>query len=190
MENEISSTTLTGPNLIFRRTTFLDTTLSKLTITTSNLTSWNLSNAKITSSTIKNCTLSNCNITNSTLVDCKVTNSTLHESPFVKSKLSGCQVTTSVLTLRKIPFELRGMILKYCLKFVKGKSPALLVALRGDKELYEQALEVYHETNYLTLPENSQIEFIYGLPTKALSRVRMLRIKCVIYFHCVENGYL
>jgi len=82
------------------------------------------------------------------------------------------------------------MILKYCLKIVKGKSPALLVALRGDKELYEQALEVYHETNYLTLPENSQIEFIYGLPTKALSRVRMLRIKCVIYFHCVENGYL
>lgn len=53
--------------------------------------------------------------------------------------------------MRKIPFELRGMIFKDWLGIKDGKSPVLLIALRGDKELYEQALEVYYKINYFTL---------------------------------------
>ncbi|KAK0129541.1 hypothetical protein ONS96_000106 [Cadophora gregata f. sp. sojae] len=176
MENEISSTTLKGPDLRFRRTTFFKASLHELTITTSTLTSCILTNSTISSSTIKDCTISNCNIANSTLVDCKLTNCNLQESPFVKSKLSGCQVTTSSLTLRKFPFELRGMIFKDCLKIEGGKSPQLIVALRGDKELYEQALEVYYKVNYLTLPNDNQIEYLERISAKALSRVSMLRV--------------
>ncbi|PVH74573.1 hypothetical protein DL98DRAFT_537358 [Cadophora sp. DSE1049] len=160
MENEITDTTLTGPNLTFRRTTFLNTTLHKLSITASTFTCCNLVKTNITGSTIKNCTLSNCNISNSTLVDCKLTNSTLHESPFVKSKLSGCHVTTSI---------------------VSGKSPALLVALRGDKELYEQALAVYYQVNYLELESwqsyDIHANIVKSLSAKARFNVRMLRIK-------------
>ena len=165
MESEISDTTLTGSRLSLRRTAFVNSTLSKLNITTSTLTTCSLSNCTISTSTIKDCTLSNCNITNSTL----------HESPFVKSKLSGCQVTTSPLALRRFPTELRDMIFKDCLQIEEGKSPALLIALRGDKELYEEALEVYYKTNYCSMGK-AMIQRINDLSPKAISRIKDIRI--------------
>ncbi|KAG4441076.1 hypothetical protein IFR05_003430 [Cadophora sp. M221] len=181
MESEISDTTLTGPNLAFRRTAFINGTLHKLTITTSTVTTCALNNCIILNSTIKDCSLSDCNITNSTLVDCKIINSALHESLFLKSKLSGCNVTTSFLTIRKIPLEMRRMIFKDCLKIKGGKSPALLIALRGDKELYEQALEVYYKISYFTITPDcgraSERKLLEGLLPRALPEINMLRIE-------------
>ncbi|KAH9216566.1 hypothetical protein DL95DRAFT_460154 [Leptodontidium sp. 2 PMI_412] len=180
MESEISDTTLTGPNLAIRRAAFVRGTLHRLTITTSTLTTCTLANCIITNSTIKDCSLSNCNISTSTLVKCKITNSALHESPFLKSKLSGCRVMNSPSILRKILLELRRMIFKDCLKIQDGKSPALLIALRSDKELYEQALEVYYKIIYFTVtPELGgarERELLEELSPRALSGIEMLRI--------------
>jgi len=52
---------------------------------------------------------------------------------------------------RAFPSEVRILIFKNApLNWVRG-SPALLVALRGDNELYHEALEIYYKTSTFIL---------------------------------------
>ena len=77
------------------------------------------------------------------------------------------------------------MIFKYCLKIVDGRSPRLLVAVRGDRELYEQALEVYYRVNYITLDTSHDFfdhkKTIESLPAKTLSKLKTLMIQKIGY---------
>lgn len=131
---------------------------------------------------IRNCTLyyveiqTSC-ITNSKLYNCKVFNSSiktselfdtrLHESNFEKSQLIGCKVTISPLAFRRFPSELLMMIFKLCLESEDGEAPTLLVALRTDKFLYPQAIQLFYKLNY------------FVLDSRTMSRCRKLSKKAV-----------
>jgi hypothetical protein len=61
------------------------------------------------------------------------------------------------LTLRKFPPEIRDMIYKLTLVGSwKGKMPAFIITLRGDQELYHEALQVLYETNRFTLTRRNR----------------------------------
>jgi len=57
-----------------------------------------------------------------------------------------------------------------------GKTPGLLVALRGQEELYCQALEIFQKSNRFFLSNISQLKLFKSMPEKVLSNVRMLSI--------------
>jgi hypothetical protein len=58
------------------------------------------------------------------------------------------------------------------------KTPSLLVALRGQKELYFQALEVFLRTNSFHLTDCNILKF-KAMPEKVLSNIRALHITSV-----------
>jgi hypothetical protein len=53
--------------------------------------------------------------------------------------------------LRKVPPEVREMIFRYCVDFTDGETPPLIVALRGDKKLYREAMRLFYKFNFFTL---------------------------------------
>ncbi|KAE9371263.1 hypothetical protein N431DRAFT_467453 [Stipitochalara longipes BDJ] len=50
-----------------------------------------------------------------------------------------------------LPIELRDMVFAFSLVRTDGKTPALLLALRGDKEMYLQALKVFYHVNEMEM---------------------------------------
>ncbi|KAE9378849.1 hypothetical protein N431DRAFT_325846 [Stipitochalara longipes BDJ] len=105
----------------------------------------------IQTSKVFNSKLYNCKVSNSTIEGSEVVDTGLHESDFIKSKLIGCKITTSLLSFCKFVPEIRAMIFKLCLSFEKNKTPALLIALRGDIFLYQQAIRLFYKLNCFTL---------------------------------------
>ena len=61
----------------------------------------------------------------------------------------------SPLALRKLPPEIREMIFRYCVDFTDRKTPPLIVALRGDQELYHEAMKLFYKLNYFTLDKST-----------------------------------
>jgi hypothetical protein len=60
-------------------------------------------------------------------------------------------------TLRKFPPEIRDMIYKLTLAGEwNGKTSTFIIALRGDSELYHEALKVFYETNTFAFTERNQ----------------------------------
>jgi hypothetical protein len=60
-------------------------------------------------------------------------------------------------TLRKFPPEIRDMIYKLTLAGEwNAKTPTFIIALRGDSELYHEALKVFYETNTFAFTERNQ----------------------------------
>jgi hypothetical protein len=53
------------------------------------------------------------------------------------------------LTLRKLPLEIRDMIYELIVgtDSWNGKTPSLILALRGDQELYKEALRDFYDNN-------------------------------------------
>lgn len=72
------------------------------------------------------------------------------------------QIASMPSLLRRLPKELRGPILKEAMRW-EGSSPALLVALRGDKsdrDMYEEALGWFNATNIFSL---SSVKYVIRL---------------------------
>ncbi|KAL2074849.1 hypothetical protein VTL71DRAFT_8628 [Oculimacula yallundae] len=92
-----------------------------------------------------------------------------------KKLLTGLVPNTPSWLLR-LPFEVRDMIFAYCVDIVDCRSPPLLIALRGDTELYLQCLEHYYELNYYTL-NTKTLPYVNDLSPKALSRMKRLCIE-------------
>jgi hypothetical protein len=70
--------------------------------------------------------------------------------------MDGCNVTTSPLAIRKFPPGVREMIFQRCIdtkdnKEKYNKSPPIIVSLRSDKELYQEAIEVFYKLNLFRL---------------------------------------
>jgi hypothetical protein len=63
---------------------------------------------------------------------------------------SSTGVTKQKNTLRKLLPEIRYMIFKLTLAEWKGKTPVLIKALRGDQEMYFEALAVFYRINTFT----------------------------------------
>ncbi|KAJ5038241.1 uncharacterized protein L3040_007108 [Drepanopeziza brunnea f. sp. 'multigermtubi'] len=166
MDAAFEETTFTG-DFAFRRTVFLNCTLRNVSIYASSLTNCELRDVKIYTSSIAGGTLDKCDIANSavsksTLNYCdvlsskittsQITHSTLIKSAPTKSAVKACEINMSPPVLRKFPIELRQMMFGYCLQIEEdNKSPALLMALRADKELYPEAIEMFYKLNYFTL---------------------------------------
>jgi hypothetical protein len=61
------------------------------------------------------------------------------------------------LTLRRFPAEIRHMIFRATLEGSwKGKAPEFIISLRGDKELYKEALNIFYETNTFALTKRNR----------------------------------
>jgi hypothetical protein len=80
-----------------------------------------------------------------------LTESEVHETKIHSSSMDGCIVTTSPLALRKFPPEIREMIFQRCIDTRDNKSPSIIIALRGDKELYREAIKVFYKLNFFRL---------------------------------------
>jgi hypothetical protein len=89
---------------------------------------------------------------------------------------TGYAATKSPLSLRRFPPEIRHMIFCDCVHFKDGKTPAILVALRGDPELYYEALQLFYERNYFTL-KWSTVDLYRTMSVNALKNILHLNIE-------------
>jgi hypothetical protein len=64
----------------------------------------------------------------------------------------------SYFDLRALPVEIRVLIFRYCLDLVwqDESMPALIAALRGDRQLYHEALEVFYANNILAVSPDTE----------------------------------
>jgi uncharacterized protein YjbI with pentapeptide repeats len=171
-----------------------NSTLSGLTIRKTILRNCVLRHVKIHASTISNslyhctvhtstiseeCSLEKCNVLNSTISGCTAIDSDIHESTFTKVKMNRCNITTSPLALRRFPPEIRAMILAYCTlwKCWKPKTPDMILALRGDQQLYQEALRAFHKQNWFRL-ESGNLSEIELMSTKAIENLSKI---CILY---------
>jgi hypothetical protein len=78
--------------------------------------------------------------------------------------------------LRAFPVEIRDMIYDFSnVLFWTGKTPALIVALRGDQELYREVLELFYRNNTFTL--HGANEWKTGdMSIAALNTIRTLKV--------------
>jgi hypothetical protein len=62
-----------------------------------------------------------------------------------------------------------------CVHFKNGKTPAILVALRSDPELYYEALQLFYKRNYFTL-KWSTVDLCKTMSVNALKNIYSLNI--------------
>jgi hypothetical protein len=123
----------------------------------------------IHSSTFDNCQLFNCTVFDSNLLE-----SELHETKIMGCSLKSCKSTASPLAFRKFPPEIREMIFQRCIGF-NGNTPPLFIALRGDQELYKEALGVFCKLNYFRLSKGS-MPVCESMSPNVIENVYKLRI--------------
>jgi hypothetical protein len=77
--------------------------------------------------------------------------------------------------LRAFPAEVRNMVYRAAGSF-EGKAPNLIKALRADRELYDEAMKVFLESNtYILCSENG---WGFGdMSEEALAGIKKLEIK-------------
>tara|TARA_R110002060_G_scaffold18937_1_gene25902 strand:- start:179 stop:460 length:282 start_codon:yes stop_codon:yes gene_type:complete len=85
-------------------------------------------------------------------------------------------LATTRLSLRTIPYELRDKIFGDCIELVGGKTPPLVIALRSNKEMYPQALELYYKINFFTLDGITK-DILKKVSRKAIANTRNLCIE-------------
>ena len=78
-----------------------------------------------------------------------------------KTTLKHCQTITAPLAFRRFPAEIRALIFEEAVEW-DGKMPNLVVALRGDPQLYREALGRFSKKN----------EFIYAGPNAIIAAPR------------------
>ena len=83
---------------------------------------------------------------------------------------------SSTCVIHILPPEIRTMIYELCLKsrHVVGWHPGLLQALRPDKTLYNEALEMYYRVNIFELNKNNSMTFRNHAPPRLLDNVKDL----------------
>lgn len=135
------------------------TTLRSHTVHESTLTECTLRNVKLHNSTITNSTLHGCELYNCTICDTKLFNCRLYgANGYLKCEFTDKEVLGSKSQLEKLPAKIRDMIFEKCLGW-EGKTPALLAALRGKKQLYAEALDIFRKSNTFWLRKASVKDF-------------------------------
>jgi hypothetical protein len=77
--------------------------------------------------------------------------------------------------LRTFPTEVREMIFKPCLEG-EGNSPALLVALRGDKELYAEAICLFYKANNTYVLSTKNVNSFRDMSERALESIKKVKV--------------
>lgn len=87
-----------------------------------------------------------------------------------------CLTPLSSSGLRAFPPEIREVIFNFSQVLSwTGKTPALLVALRGDRELYYEALELFYKSNTFTLHRANEWK-TGDMSVAALRTIRALKV--------------
>ena len=89
--------------------------------------------------------------------------------------MDNCSMTSSPLAIRKFPPEIRAMIFAGCINNVGYKTPTILKALRGDKEMYEEAIQIFYKLNWLRV-KLSTLPGFEKMSKKAIENIRKLII--------------
>jgi uncharacterized protein YjbI with pentapeptide repeats len=148
----IENSTLSG--LIIKKTILRNCVLRHVKIYASTISNSSMYQCNVHTSTIsEDCSFEKCNMVNSTINGCTAVDSDIHESTFTKVKMNRCKITTSPLALRRFPPEIRAMIFRYCTPWssMMRKTPYVLDAIRGDSELYQEALRAFYKQNWFLL---------------------------------------
>ncbi|KAF8849578.1 hypothetical protein BDZ45DRAFT_680434 [Acephala macrosclerotiorum] len=135
--------------------------------------------AEIHCSTISDCTVDNCKLFNCTIQKSSLLTSRIHECKTISSSMSHCQTTSSPLAFRRFPAEIREMIFQGCITNATNshkRTPKILIALRCDPEIYQEALRCYYKLNSFTL-EQANLSKCSELSLKVLGNIEKLKIK-------------
>lgn len=100
----------------------------------------NLWNCQIYTSKISHSALHSCKIYSSKIEYSNIFHTTLHEVKHARCGLSCCETSKASLALKRFPPELRNMILAACIQPLFGITPNVVIALRGEPQLYQEAL--------------------------------------------------
>jgi hypothetical protein len=124
--------------------------------------------SKIFHSSLKKCKVFNSEIDASNIFDSK-----LHEVKLAGCGTVCCKISTASLALRRFPPEIRRMILDLCINPDFGITPPVVIALRGEPQLYGEALETWDKKCVVLLYPAIYKDF------KKLPKVRRKAIKAV-----------
>jgi hypothetical protein len=139
-----------------------------------SLTNCSLTFANISDSVAENCHFAHSEIKGSMLNGCVLTNCIWDE----KTTTKHCQIVRSLGTSKQVSFhryapEIRELIFENAVQY-GSQMPPLVIALRGDQPLYQEALAAFSKKN----------EFIYSgslghqdVNRAALARIESLTIK-------------
>jgi hypothetical protein len=112
-------------------------------------------NTTLINSLLERCLLVNCELRGCSLVASSIKTSRIVNSTFTNSLRSKCHVTPTP-PFNRIPLEIRAMVFSEVIEW-KGKTPALIAALRGDPILYREALGVFRKTCTFTLHWDNEV---------------------------------
>jgi hypothetical protein len=154
-----------------------DSTFSYMRLRNSTIRNCILRFVEVRSSTIQNSTLYDCRLFNCVVQKSTLTNTQLYETKIKKRcTIKGCTAAMSPLALRKLPPEVREMIFRYCVGFTDGKTPPLIVALRGDKKLYREAMRLFYKLNFFTLNKRTAA-LCWDMGATAGQNIQQLKIE-------------
>ncbi|PMD36812.1 hypothetical protein L207DRAFT_532400 [Hyaloscypha variabilis F] len=153
-------------------------TFNQVQLSNSTLKSKTVHKSKLTKCTLIRITFHNSSITDSILKNCSMYDSIIHTSKLYNCKIYGTQgMLRSQPTLSKFPAEIREIIFELCLAETwTGKTPSLVIALRCQKELYSQALEVFQKMNRFFLRDANRLVLFKSMPETVLSNIRSITI--------------
>jgi hypothetical protein len=125
---------------------------------------------QVTNSTCETSSLQNCDIDRSKLVDTQI-----HECNPTQTSMKKCTVTSSPLALRKFAPEIRRLIFAEAIDWT-GKTPELIIALRGDPKLYQEAMDVLCRQCVFTLSPRNR-EGRMQMPLSVIKTIQNLSIE-------------
>jgi Pentapeptide repeats (8 copies) len=163
---------------------FFDSTINGTTLRNTSFMSCTLNRVEIHGSVISDSILSNCQLSNCTMKYSSVVDSKLHETKIFDCSMDNCTMTMSPLALRKFPPEIRAMIFEDCLDINdeecqgidKSNYPALLSALRCDKAMFQEAMDIMSKVNWHCLCLQNLSCFKLW-PSKETESIRKLNIR-------------
>lgn len=117
---------------------------SECTITNTQLTNCIIMNSFLTNTKLDHCIIAKCELRECRLIYSSIKESKVIDSEFTFCLRSKCDVTPTP-PLNRIPPEIGVKIFSDVIEW-KGKTPALIAAVRGDPVLYREALGVLRRT--------------------------------------------
>jgi uncharacterized protein YjbI with pentapeptide repeats len=186
----IENSTLSG--LIIRKTILRNCVLRHVKIYASTISNSSMYQCNVHTSTIsEECSFEKCNMVNSTINGCTAVDSDIHESTFTKVKMNRCKITTSPLALCRFAPEIREIIFGYCISSitVSFNTPNILIALRGDSELYQEALRTFYKQNWFPLAFRnfSKTELISAKVAENINKLAISYVNLFIRFDAIHQ---
>ncbi len=115
---------------------------------------------------------------NCVLYDCtKLFYSKTYGAKILKCEFHNTDVMPTQPSFLKFPVEIRVMIFKLSLKF-NGMTPPLLAALRGNEELYPEALAGFRKINAFKV---SKINICKKMSESAIQSIKKIEIPLLYY---------